>query len=139
MLLDEVAIYLQGAGMGTVGVSLYKGAVPLDGPGLPVQDAIIVLIPVPGLPPVHIHNQVACAYEQPVLQILTRGAPYDFEETALRAHAVFATLDGLSNLTIGQGQYLWISAMQSPFSLPYDSSNRPIIVFNVRCARGDAP
>jgi hypothetical protein len=135
MVLDDLASHLQTVGVAVISSSLFKGTIPLDGPGLPVIDRIMVITIVPGLPPVRVHNQRENAYEQPVVQVLTRGDPYDFQEAALRAHAAFVALDGLTNIALSGTRYLWILAMQSPFYLRTDENKRPMIVFNVRCAK----
>ena len=132
-LLQELATYLQAAGLGTVSSTLFMGALPLDDPATGGQDACIAVIPVPGLPPVHAHD--GTRYEQPVVQILTRGVPHHFAAAWDAAMTAWEVLDGVSNQALSGVNYLWIQALQSPWRLRIDDYHRSHIVFNVRCAR----
>ena len=136
MILDDLATVLQTAGVGTIGVSLFKGGVPLDNPLTGVQDTLVALIEVPGLPPVHVHTMQAATYEQPVVQIVTRGIPYGYAAARTLAQKAFNALDGLANAEHSDGTvYLWVQALQSPFFLRWDELARPLIGFNIRCAK----
>ena len=132
-LLNELATYLQTAGLGTIGTTVFMGALPMDDPATGVQDACIAVLAVPGLPPVRAHDLTK--YERPVVQILTRGAPYAFAAAWTVATAAWEALDGLANQTLSGVQYISIMALQSPWRLKVDELHRPFIVFNVACAR----
>ena len=133
MLLDELGLFLQQQGHGTLGTTLFRGKLPLDAPGLSVADQVIALIPVPGLPPVREHGLTR--FEQPVVQVLTRGAQYGEEAAFAKAQATWLSLDGLSNVVLSGVTYLWIMAMQSPYYLRVDDWGRPHVLYNLRCAR----
>jgi hypothetical protein len=135
MLLDDLGAHLQAQGVGTLQIDLFKGGLPMDSANAPVHDAILALIETAGLPPFHVHTQQAASFEQPVVQVVVRGNPHDYQEARLRAQAAFEALDGLANVTFGTTQYLWIQALQSPFFLRVDEAGRPVIVFNVRVAK----
>ena len=135
MLLDELASHLQSAGIGTVGTTLFKGALPLDTPHVAVQDALVALIETAGLPPVQTLEQPPSRYEQPVVQIVSRGVPYGYVHARQKAQDAWEALDGLGNVTLSGTRYLWIHALQSPFWLRSDELNRPVIVFSIRMAR----
>src|SRR5215510_10865141 len=122
-------------GVGILGQTLFKSKLPLDVATGAGPDAVMALIPVPGLPPAHVHTQQQAAYEQPVVQVHTRGIPYDDEECMQRAMAAFLALDGLANITLSGVWYLWVQAMQSPYTLYTDELARPHVIFTVRCAR----
>jgi hypothetical protein len=135
MLLDEIAAYLQAEGIGTVGTTLFKGSVPQDAPLVAVQDALVALIEGPGLPPLRVHTPRADTVEQPTVQIVVRGDPHGYPAARQKAHDTFVALDGLANVTLGSGFYLWVLALQSPFFLRSDDLHRPYLVFNVRVAK----
>jgi hypothetical protein len=135
MLLDDLGSYLQAQGVATLQATLFKGGIPMDSSEAPVDDAIMALVETAGLPPFHVHNIQAASFEQPTAQIIVRGAPYDYAEARTRAQAAFLALDGLSNVTLSGTFYLFVQALQSPFSLHMDQMGRPVIVFNIRCAK----
>lgn len=127
-LLDELATHLQTAGVGQVSTTLFKGMIPLAGP-----DALVALIEVPGMPPVHSHDEQR--YEQPVIQVVVRGAQHAYAPARATADHAWNALDGVANAVLSGTVYLWIAALQSPFFLRQDELNRPYIVFSIRCAR----
>lgn len=135
MLLDDLATHLQAAGLGTIGTTLFKGTLPMDPTPLASLDAIVALIETPGFPPVRSHDQPPSLYEQPVVQVLSRGVPHGYVGARQKAQAAWEALDGVSNQTLGTGFYLWIVAQRSPAWLRTDDLHRPVIEFAVRCAR----
>jgi hypothetical protein len=134
-VLDDLGVYLQGEGIGIVNTSIFHGGLPFSTPQYPVLDAIIALIPVPGLSSLHTLSPGSpVKIEQPVVQILTRGKPHEGQEAFTRAMAAYEALDGLNNTTINNVFYLTIFAMQPPFLLRQaDEMGRPHIAFNIRC------
>lgn len=138
MFLDDIAAYLQGEGIGTIGTTLFKGSIPEDAPLVAVHDALVALMETPGLPSSHVHTRAQASFEQPTLQVVIRGAPYGYPAARQKAQDAFEALDGVANVVLGTGAYLWILALQSPFWLRTDELQRPYFVFNVRCARGAA-
>lgn len=141
MILDDLAVRLQTAGLGTLGTTIFKGRLPPDAPGPAVADEIITLLPVPGLPPRRVHDIVGPAIEQPVVQVRLRGRATPGGYAALWAKALqtFLALDGVVNTTINGVWYEALFALQSPFGLPEDEWNRPTVIFNVLARRGLAP
>ncbi len=133
--LADLAAYLEAQGLGTRAVSIFQGSLPMDAPLVAVQDAVIGLIPIPGFAPHHIHNEPGPVIEMPVIQILIRGAQYGFAAAEARAQAAFIALDSVRNQTLSGTFYLGVMALQSPFFLRNDDSNRPILVFSVRCEK----
>lgn len=137
-VLEDLGIFLQTAGLGTLATDLFRGGLPMDTPTAPVHDAIMVLIPVPGLPAVFAlsGDGAPCKVEQPVIQVLCRGNPHDFLGAFTRAMAAYNALDGLNNTLINNVFYLMVMAMQPPFCLRQaDEMGRPHIAFNIRCAK----
>jgi Bacteriophage minor capsid protein len=133
MLLDELASFLQAQGVGAVGNTLFKGGFPLD--ALENTAPMLALIEVPGLPPVRSHDTPVARYEQPVVQVATRGAPYGYPAARAAAQAAWEALDGVQNASLSGTFYLWLQALQSPYWLRTDDFQRPVILFNLRCAR----
>ena len=137
MVLDDLAIYLQAQGLGMRGTTIFEGRLPADAPGGGVADALIVLFPVPGLSPLHVHSIVGPGVEQPVVQVRIRGGTTQGAYAAMWATAeqAFVALDSISNQAINGTFYQRIMALQSPFALPEDEYGRPTLIFNVRCVR----
>lgn len=134
-VLDDLGLYLEDVGVGIPGETLFLGQVPLDVPGVAVQDALLALIEVPGLPPERVHTRRDAVIEQPVIQVLARGLQHDYVEARTRAQTAWLALDGLANVTLNGTHYLWIQALQSPFLLRTDAMGRAVIIFNIRCAK----
>jgi Bacteriophage minor capsid protein len=132
MLLDELATYLQTAGVGTLSTTLFKGQLPMDVPAT-VETALVALLEIPGLPPVRSHD--AQRFEQPVVQVVSRGIPYGYEGARDQAQLAWEALDAVSNQVLSGTGYLRIEALQSPYLLKIDDMHRPFIVFSVRCQR----
>lgn len=68
--------------------------------------------------------------ERPRVQVLVRGQPFDYQQARLKANDVFKVLDQLGETTVNSTRYLWMAAVQSPFSLGQDENNRPEIACN---------
>lgn len=134
-VLDDLGTYLEAQGVGLLGVSLFQGSIPQDAPHVAIQDSLIALIEVPGLPPVHVHTQTQATYEQPMVQVATRGQPYGYAAARAQAQLAYVALDGLANVALSGVEYLWIQAMQSPFLLRIDELARPLLVFTIRVAK----
>lgn len=133
-LLDELASYLQAEGLGTVGTTIYKGSFPLD-TATTLDRPVLALVEVPGFPPMRSHDSPPSRYEQPVVQVASRGASYGYEAARVQADAAWQALDGLANQVLSGTAYLTVQALQSPFLLKWDEAHRPVLVFNVRCQR----
>jgi Bacteriophage minor capsid protein len=134
MLLDELGTFLQTAGIGTVGVTLFKGTMPLDTPST-VETPMVALREVPGLPALRSHDNPPSRIRQPVIQVESRGAPYGYAAARATAEAIWEALDGVANQTLSGTTYLMIQALQDPFLLKIDDMHRPTITFTVRCQR----
>lgn len=133
MILEEVGTYLEAHGVGIIAQTLFLGSMPQDEPGTGGQDAIMALIEIPGMSSSRTHD--LAHYEQPVLQIATRGLPYGYPAARQKAQDAWALLDGLANTTLSGVFYLWALTMHSPFWLRTDELHRPYILFSVRFAK----
>lgn len=135
-VLDDLGTFLQTAGVGILGTTLFKGRLPLDAPNVLVQDSAMALIEVPGLPSDRVHDGPAANIEQPMIQIVSRGLPHDYMDARTRAEAAYLALDGLSNVTIGSSRYLWVMAQIPIHTLRQaDDLGRPLVHFVVRCGK----
>jgi hypothetical protein len=132
VILDELATLLQTAGVGTISTTLFKGQVPLDSPAT-VATPLVALLEIPGLPPLRAHDGQRIG--QPVIQIVSRGAPHGYAQARAKAQQAWDALDGVTNTTLSGVAYLQIQALQEPFLLKIDDSHRPFLVFSVRCMR----
>jgi Bacteriophage minor capsid protein len=137
VVLDDIGLFLQTQGLGTLATDIFKGRLPEDAPGAGVLDEIIALFAVPGQGPVRVHSLVGPGVEQPVVQVRLRGSASAGGVTAMwtRAMQAFIALDSVTNQTINGVFYQKILALQSPFSLPEDEWRRPTLIFNVLCRK----
>lgn len=135
MVLDELADYLEDQGIGTVDVDIFKGGLPLDTPLAMQPDAVVALVETPGLPPEYVHSITGIAMEQPVIQVIVRGPPWDYPTARSKAESAFVALGAITNQALSSVLYLWVLPLQSPWWLRTDDLDRPHIVFQVRCAK----
>jgi len=138
VVLDDLAAYLQTAGLGTVAVDIFKSRLPMDQPGVTAVDAAMALIPVPGGPPLYVHSKAAPDLAQPVVQVICRGTQYGDAAAMARAEQAWVALGSVHNQTLSSTFYLSIVPQQSPWLLKRDELDRPLIVFQVRCVK-EAP
>jgi len=139
-ILEEIGLFLQDNGFGTLGQSIFLGSLPLDPPGSGVQDAVLALFEIPSLPPELIHTLLGPAVEQAAIQCRWRGAPYGYAVARTQAGNAFRLFGTVVNQVIHGVFYRQILLLSSPHGLPQDQWNRPSIVFEMICARdGQAP
>src|SRR5262245_12233494 len=134
-VLEDVGLYLQQNGLGILGQDIYLGSIPLDPPGGGVQDAVLGLFEVPGLPYDIVHQGFDMAVEQPVVQCRFRGAPFGYQDARNKAQQAIVALGAVSNQTINGTFYLWILPLQPPFGQPSDEWQRPFVLFEARCGK----
>lgn len=133
MLLDELGAYLQAEGLGTLGTNLFLGSMPVDAPDATTPDAMTALIETPGFPAIYVHDVVPPSREAPVVQIMTRGAPYDYATARQWAQDIFVALGSIRNQTLSGTFYLGVQPIQSVFKLRDDDYSRPIMTCQFRC------
>ena len=135
MVLDELGVLLQTAGLGTLRQTIFLGSMPMDAPGNVTPDAIMALLETPGPAPLLVHDDVLPSIEQPIIQVRTRDAPYNYEGARLRAEQAWRTLSSIHNQDVSGTAYLGILPLQSPFPLDTDDFARPHIIFHIRCSK----
>lgn len=133
MILDELGQYLQAEGLGTLGTTLFLGGLPVDAPNVAPLDAITALVEMLGFPAEYVHDVVSPSREVPVVQILTRGAPYDYATARTWAQEIWVALGSIRNQTLSGTWYLGVRPIQSVFKLRDDDYARPLMSFQVRC------
>jgi Bacteriophage minor capsid protein len=132
LLLEELGNYLQAEGLGTLGTTLFLGGLPVDAPHISTQDAITALVETPGFPAEYVHDVVPPARESPVVQLLTRGAPYDYATARAWAQDIFLALGSIRNQTLSGTFYLSCIPVQSVFKLREDDFARPLMTCQFR-------
>lgn len=128
----EVATYLQHAGIGELGATLFVGYMPETAP----DDAVAVMEygGMMGAQPL----EDPMAYEMPRLQVMVRSASYFDGMT--KARDAYRALGKVVNTTLGGVRYQRITPVQPPFLIRRDDNGRPEIGFNVEITKevGDA-
>lgn len=136
MLLDDLADVMSSNGLGTVGVTIFKGALPST------PDACVALLgPYGGLPPVWTMSAGPASggrpqVERPRVQVLCRDTRYDAAEQ--KAVAVRFAIDGLGGFTKNGVGYKSVFMVQEPFYFERDANNREIFAANLEILRAPA-
>jgi Bacteriophage minor capsid protein len=135
VVLDDLGAYLQAQGLATLGTDLFLGGLPVDAPNITTQDAISALTETPGFPAAYVHTPLGVSVEQPVVQLLVRGAPYDYVGARTQAQALYLALGKISNQVLSGTFYFWAMPIQSVFKLRDDDMGRPIMSVQFRIGK----
>lgn len=123
MTLDEIGAYLAANISGTtltLGTNLFLGRLP-DSP-----DTAVALFETGGTLPDHTMGGASVpAFERARVQALTRAAGYANCRTL--AQQVWTALEGVADESLSGVRYLRVTAVQSPFPLERDTSDRVIM------------
>lgn len=121
-LLDDIGDYLDLAGVGVVGVTLFLGTQP-DTPS-----ECVTVLEYPGNAPEYLQDSTVPAIESPQIQVLARGMSY----VAARAtcQEAWDVLSTVTNEVLGTTRYLSIRPNGSPAPLGRDNNDRFLIAFN---------
>lgn len=125
-LLDDLSDLLTTGGVAT---TIYKGFMP----GQP--DDAIQLVETGGFPAVHAMSTGPgnAVEERPTVQIIRRSLVYNRARAEMQY--IWRLLDGHGDRTINGTSYRWIAALQQPFALPNDETNRTLIACNFTIAK----
>ena len=135
-LLNEIGTRLDDQGIasssGDDGWVLMKSMLP-DSSAL--QNKIVALIDTPGEAP-----DAYTELDKPHFQVLVRGDPITtvssaYEEAQSKADEIKRDLHALDTNTLSGRHYAGIWALQDPFLLEYDQSDRPVLAINFRAFR----
>lgn len=128
-LLDEIATKLAALGCGTVGTTIYKGAMPAT------PDACCTIYETPGLAPEYSFGEAAPTQETPGIQVVFRGAPDDYATPRALAQTAFDGLSAVMVESLSGTAYHWIQPTGSPFLFRRDENRRPYIAINFLAER----
>lgn len=128
MLLDDIGGYLAANFIGALNSTIFLGDMP------ETPDDLVALFEYAGDPPDDTHD--GRHYENPGLQVRVRGTSY--AATREKIADIENLLHTLANQSFGGTQYVFIRAVQSPFSMGRDQRKRIELVqsFIVTKARG---
>lgn len=118
MLIDDIATYLQGKSVGTVGTDIFKSLQPSS----PVKN--ITIYDTGGTAP----DTDLIGIKNPTIQILARGETYP--EAMAMAQAAYDELHGLANVTAGSTYIMFCEALQEPTAIGQDDNNNHEISCN---------
>lgn len=119
MVLKELATYLQGQGLGTMGTNLFYGFMPPD------PDICLVLYEYGGLPLEPDMGTPNPRIEYPLIQVVVRGsADEDQDAPRLKIQQAVTALTKIGDQSLSGVQYLAVMAKQAPFFLKRDENFR---------------
>jgi Bacteriophage minor capsid protein len=132
VVLDELGVHLQTLGLGTLAETLFLDGLPQDAPGMGPPDLAAGLVETPGFPSATTHDSPGPSREHPVVQLLVRGAPYDYETPRQWAQDIWLALGSIRNTTLSGVFYLMVHPLQSVFKLRNDDYARRIVTAQFR-------
>ena len=133
-LLDDLGLYLQDEGLGILGTDLFLGGIPLDAPDVVHQDNLTALAENTGFAPTSVHSIRGPAVRQPAIDLLVRGAPYDYTTPRVQAQRVSLALSAICNQQLSGAFYLWVRPLQSVYKRSQDDFARLILTCQFRLA-----
>lgn len=127
MFSDDLVVLISGAGLGTLGSSLFvgtKATIPTgDGPFTSV-------IETGGTGPEGTHNSVTKpAYVRPSAQIVARAKKHD--DARNRAQSLYLLLYPIRNQFVNGTWWRSVTVAQEPFDLGVDDAGRIRFAFNI--------
>lgn len=127
--LEDIRRLLIDAGLveGTSGWKCALGYMP------PSPDQMVGLFRYAGNPPDSRNESEQCEY--PGLQVRVRAAEFNFAAADQKAEAIRNFLHTCDGLVFEGRTYPWIEAVQSPFTVGNDESDRPEMLCNYIVAR----
>jgi Bacteriophage minor capsid protein len=132
VVLDELGVHLQTLGLGILAETLFLDGLPQDAPGVSTPDLVAALVETPGFPPDYIHNTLEPSREHPVVQLLVRGAPWDYVTPRQWAQDIWIALGSIRNTLLSGVFYLTVRPLQSVSKLRNDDYARRIVTAQFR-------
>lgn len=122
-VLDDLKDLMSTGGVTT---TIYKGLMP------PSPDEAFQIVETGGAPPVRAFRSSAgeAVVERPTVQIVRRSPSY--QRARAEMNYAYRLLDGAGDRTVNGTRYLFIEALQSPFHLGRDETNREQVACNFR-------
>jgi len=134
-MLDEIATYLQGLSLGTIGSDLYKHR--LGDAGVPAFATC--LFQRPGRAGIVTMEALGVAYEQPDLGVLVRGGSQQYATVMQRAHDIHDALAEVSNQFLSGTWYVAIDPVAPPEDQGVDYHNRPLVLARYTVTKEPSP
>lgn len=126
LLIDELGNYAQAAGVGTLAVDLFLGAL------IGAPDEQMALVQYSGLESEQAFGSDSLKWEFPRVQFVSRG-PVDDERTALQnCETGYRAFGKVAAETLSGTFYHSITIIRPPFRLGKDDSGRPLYAFNMQ-------
>ena len=94
-------------------------------------DAVVVVYEYGGSASEHGFGIAGVKYENPRVQVVCRGAAFDYDGPRAVAQTIHDDLAKVQATTLGSTKYLMMTPMQTPFLMRRDDSDRVHIAFNV--------
>lgn len=127
MLLDDISTILKAGGTTGDGTEISLGFMPEK------PDNCIAIYETGGMGPIRAMRTSPGqpVAEQPRIQVVVRGAAYDYATPRTKINALYKLLEGYGDTTVNGCRYLWIGAVQSPFPMQRDQAQgRPSMAVN---------
>lgn len=131
MLLDELATFLAGQGLGVVATDIFKGIMP----DAPVDVPVVAVFETPGDPPSYVLSPTNIQLENPRIAVWVRGTEHDYDTARRKSQDAHDALDTIRNSTLSGTRYLSVKPLQQPFLLERDQGDRPIFAFNAEVTK----
>lgn len=120
-LIDDIATDLSNAGMGTVGVNIYKSYIPDN-----TQEALVILDTGGTLPDIYVTD-----LKSPTFQVFIRSNTYSAGKTDL--DTVRSRLHGVQNRTIGNTYFYYIHANSEGGHIGRNANGQDEFSINFSC------
>ena len=121
---DELAAYLAGKGLGTLGTNLFYDNMP------ETPNVCGCVYQTGGTSPQGGFSTPGIKHERPGVQIRFRGEPYDSDSPKTKAMSAYEYLMQVQGTQVGGVTYLMVIPNQAPFVLEKDGNNRITWAFN---------
>lgn len=126
MLLDDMMTLLQTGGTTSDGTELTAGFMPEK------PDDCVTVYETGGTGPIRAMRSSPGqpVAEQPRIQVVVRGKSFDYQTPRTKINGIYKMLEGYGDTTINGVRYLWVGAVQSPYPMRRDETQRPYLAFN---------
>lgn len=122
--LTEIADKLASLGLGVVNTTIHLGKMPES------PDVCCAVYETGGMSPDFGFGSAAIKYESPAVQVVFRGAKYDYLGPYNSCYTAYTGLAQVQAQLLGATFYHWIHPKQAPFKLREDPTSRMYIACN---------
>jgi hypothetical protein len=122
MLLTDIALCVEQAGLGTPGETLFAGEIPAH-----ARNHVVAIIESPGASPDFVHDKNDRVVERPSVQVNVRDNEYQVARDKIEKIIKALTF---RNRLINGVRYLSVLPASSPLPLPRDGNERHSFVCN---------